>query len=376
MRIVYCISGLFNSGGMEKVIVEKANALVEMGHEVIIVTTDQKKRKSFFILNPSVKTVDLSINYSDNNSKNFYRKTISFFLKKKRHRKRLSSFLKNIVPNITISTFGPEVSFLYKISDGSKKVLEFHFSKNARNYYMRKGLWRVADIYRNKKDERIVRYYDRFVVLTNEDKNNWGNLSNMVVIPNFISAEVLHPARLHNKRCIAIGRLTNQKGFDMLIKAWNIIRRSEPTWELHIYGAGELYDSLQSMIKECGLFDVVKINTPTKQIGDEYLKSSIYLMTSRFEGLPMVLLEAFSYGLPVVSFSCECGPKDLIEDGVNGFLIPINNIELFASKTLLLMRNESVRKQMGTAALQASDNYKKEKIMGRWINLFENIVSE
>lgn len=374
MKIVYSLAGLFNSGGMERIITAKANSFAKMGHNIIIVTTEQKNRSPFFPLHQSIKTIDFNINYSDDKDKNIFFKAISFLRKRHKHRRLLTEYLVSLSPDITISTFGTEASFLYKIQDKSKKVLEIHFSKYFRYQYDRKGLWRVVDIYRSKQDVRLIPHYDKFVVLTNEDKKYWGNFSNIEVIPNFITSVPNIKSKLENKVCLAVGRLSYQKGFDRLIAVWKIVHSKFPEWQLQIYGSGELYDTLQNMIVEDRLTECVHINPPTSQIGLVYQESSVFLLTSHYEGLPMVLLEAFSYGLPVVSFACKCGPKDLIKDGINGFLVAEGDIESFTDKVSKILYDESLRKQMGSSAFQSALEYTESKIMPKWIQLFESLA--
>ena len=373
MKIVYCLPGLFNSAGMERVITNKANYLARRGYEVVIITTEQKGRSVFFSLHPAIRTLDLGINYSDDANKNIFSKTICFLKKRRWHQRSLTKYLLSESPDITISTFGTEATFLHKIQDKSKKVIEIHFSKYFRLQYDRKGLWRWVDKLRSWQDERLISCYDKFVVLTNEDKGYWGNYSNIIVIPNFITSVPLRQSNVENKICLAVGRLTYQKGFDLLIKAWSIVKARFPDWQLQIYGSGELYADLNHLVNELHMNEVVKINGATNKIDQIYLNASMLSISSRYEGFSMVLLEAHSYGLPVVSFTCKCGPRDLIKDGVDGFLVPDNDVKSLATKMMLLMENESMRKQMGQAAHQSSLEYTEEKIMAKWIHLFESL---
>lgn len=373
MKICYCLAGTFNSGGMERVITNKANYLAGKGYEVLIITTEQKGRPSFFSLHSAIRTLDLGINYSDDINKNIFLKAICFLWKRHKHLSALKKSLIAESPDITISTFGTEVTFLHKIQDGSKKIVEIHFSKYFRLQYDRKGLWRWVDRLRSWQDEKLVSHYDKFVVLTNEDKGYWENCANITVIPNFITSIPLVQSNVENRICLAVGRLSYQKGFDSLIKIWSIVHKRFPDWQLHIYGSGELQENLYSLIGELKLNGIVRIFSPTRNIGEVYIGSSLLLMSSHYEGLPMVLLEAFSYGLPVVSFACKCGPKDLIEDGVNGFLVAEGDIESFADRVSILMGTDSLRKQMGQAAYLSSLEYTEDKIMSKWIHLFENL---
>ena len=183
-RIAYCIPALYNSGGMERILSVKANYLAERGYEIHIITTDQMGRPIFFPLNPSIQTHHLDLDYEGSNGGPLHRKLWAYLTNQPKHKRALKRVLKSINPDITISMFGHEASFLPSLSEGGRKILEYHFSKLKRLQYGRTGLWGLMDQWRTKEDERIVRRFDRFVVLTEEDKALWGDTGNVVVIPN------------------------------------------------------------------------------------------------------------------------------------------------------------------------------------------------
>lgn len=377
MKIVYCIAGTYNSGGMERVLANKANYLAARGYEIVILTTDQRGKQSFFDLDERIVCHDLDINYEENNGKSFLNKLIHYPFKQWKHRKRLTAYLKRIKADIAVSMFCNDVSILWKMNDGSKKLLEIHFSRYKRLQYGRKGVWKLVDLWRSRMDERTVKNYERFVVLTNEDKSYWGNLPNITVIPNALTYSVpsscLSP--LTAKRVISIGRYGYQKGFDSLIDTWRIIHSFYPDWTLDIIGDGEWLNRLQQRINDYALEHSVFLKPPTRQIENEYRRASLLVLSSRYEGLPMVLLEAQSFGLPIVSFACKCGPKDVITDGENGFLVSEGNIPMLADRVLRLIENDDLRKRMGTNALHHSKAFSEERIMERWIDLFNKSVA-
>lgn len=374
MRILYNIAGTYNSGGMERVLANKANWLVAHGHEVIIVTTDQRGESPYFPLDARIKCYDLAINYEENNGKSFLNKLIHYPFKQWKHKVRLTALLKELRPDIVISMFCNDASFIPSIKDGSKKILEIHFSRFKRLQYGRKGLWRLADWWRYKTDAKVVSCFDKFVVLTHEDKEYWGNLRNMCVIPNARTFEVNQPATLEAKKVVAVGRLNHQKGFDRLIYAWSIVDNVVSGWKLQIVGDGELREQLQYNIRELGLSNQINIGRAEKDMVSVYKDASILAMSSRYEGLPMVLLEAQAVGLPIVSFDCKCGPKDVIENGVDGFLVEDGDIEQLAQKLVVLMQDANLRKQMGSAAYTHSDRYSEERIMKQWTDLFDEVM--
>ncbi len=234
MKIIYSILGTYNSGGMERVLANKANYLTELGYDITIITTDQRERSPYFQLDPRIKNVDLGINYTDNNNKGLLQKLLSYPRKQKMHRQKLQNILIELKADIVISMFDNDASFMYKIKDGSRKILEIHFSRFKRLQYGRKGVWKIVNLLRSNADLKLVKQYDRFVVLTHEDKSYWGNLTNIEVIPNANSFVSSKQADLESKRVIAVGRYDNQKGFDDLINVWKGVYAKHPDWSLDI----------------------------------------------------------------------------------------------------------------------------------------------
>lgn len=378
MKIVYCIRGTFDSGGVERIITGKANWLAAHGHDIYIVTTDQTGRPDFFPLHEKVVRVDLDIKYAAAFS--LTHKIARFrevARQTKLHRRKLEALLNDLRPDIAISIFGPEVGFLYKIKNGSKKVAEMHVGSRWR-MHARQGIsWkRVLDLYRTWKDKKTAARYDKFVGLTQEDMANWRNLRNVEVIPNFIPRIETVPAALSNKSLIAVGRLAYQKGYERLIAAWDIVRRHHPDWTLDIYGDGELQDALQQDIEARQLKSVITIHAPESNITARYLEHSALVLSSHYEGFGMVLLEAMACGLPVISYACPCGPRDLIKDGYNGLLVPDGDIEGLAKAIMRVINDQELRCNMGKNALNESKQYLQEAIMPRWENLFQRVLNK
>ena len=378
MKIIYCTHSVCNPGGMERVLVNKVTYLVEKLHwDVSIVTTDQKNRPAFYPLPEGVRMTDLGINYSDDNVKHPIGKIFGYLLKRRTHRKRLTELLMREKADIVVSLYPSESSFIPLIKDGSRKVLELHFCKFFRLQYGRKGLLGLIDRWRTRQDERIVRKFDRFVVLTHEDKGYWGNLPNIEVIPNAAKFMGNTSSDLTVHRVIAVGRLDYQKGFDRLLRTWRMIQQTGryADWHLDIFGQGEWHDWLQGMIVDWQLSDTVCIHRPTERIGEEYAASSLLVMSSHYEGFPMVMIEAMAYGLPVVTYDFKCGPKDIIRQGENGLLVRDGDIEGLAQAMQRLMDDEPLRLRMGEEAKKVVDTYSEEAVMSQWTALFESLAN-
>lgn len=377
MKLIYCIRALYNPGGMERVLVNKVTWLVrELGWEILVVTTDQKGRPTFYPFPKEVRMIDLGINYSDDNDFSPCRKIAGYLRRRRRHRRALTNLLLRERADVVVSLFPSESSFIPSIQDGSKKVLELHYCKFFRLQYGRKGILGLIDRWRTWKDDFLVRRFDKFVVLTHEDRNYWGRLPNIEVIPNAAKNMSGHFSDVSAYRVIAVGRLDYQKGFDRLIQAWSLVQADGrfADWQLDIFGQGEWKDMLQQMIYEEGLQANAHINPPTKDIASEYVRSSLLVMSSHYEGFPMVMIEAMACSLPVVSFDYKCGPRDIIRHGENGLLVKDGDIRGLAEAMMMVMGDDAYRKRLSGAALNVVSTYSEEAVMGQWTRLFASLV--
>lgn len=379
MKIIYCTHSTCNPGGMERVLLNKVTYLSQLpGWKVAVVTTDQNQRPPFYPFPEKVRMTDLGINYSEDNGKGAWKKITGYLRKRKEHKRKLTALLLKEKPDIVVSLYPSESSFIPDIKDGSKKVLELHYCKFFRLQYGRRGLLGWIDKLRTRQDEQIVRRFDKFVVLTNEDRGYWGNLPNIEVIPNAAMHVSDAYSDVMNKRVIAVGRLDYQKGFDRLVQAWQLVRHTGKftDWKLDIFGQGEWREMLQQMIDKAELQDSVRLNRPTKQIGEEYVKSDLLVMSSNYEGFPMVMIEAMACGLPVVSFDYKCGPKDIIQPGINGLLVPNGDIQALADAMMKVMEDEAYRKMLSLNARKVVDTYSEQAVMAQWIRLFTSITAK
>ena len=376
MKIIYCIASVYNPGGMERVLLNKVRWLSERdGYEVAVVTTDQQGRPPFYAFPEKVQMTDLGINYSVDNGRAPIAKILSYFRKRRQHRKALTELLLREKADILVSLYPSESSFIPSIHDGSKKVLELHYCKFFRLQYGRSGLLGLADRFRTRQDERIVRRFDRFVVLTREDAGYWGALPNLQVIPN--AALQLPDVRHDNtsRRVIAVGRLDYQKGFDRLLQAWALLPEDlRADWRLDIFGQGEWEPMLRQMTTDLGITGSARINRPTTQIFQEYAASAFLVMSSHYEGFPMVLIEAMACGAPGVCFDFKCGPKDIIRNGENGLIVPEGDVPALARAMERLMRDDALRAQMSARAREVTDIYSEENVMKQWEKCFQDLL--
>ena len=377
MKILYLIHSTYNPGGMERVLFNKVSYLVEKkGWDVTVVTTDQHGRQSFYPFPEGVKMIDLGVNYSEDNGTPFLKKLLGFLKRRRLHEKRFKALLEQIRPDVVDCFYPGECSFVPGLKDGSKKVMELHQSKLFHHQYNRTGLMGLADKVRARMDERLVMKFDRFVVLTEEDSKMWGEMPNIRVIPNAANFIAQKYSDCSEKRVIAVGRLDYQKSFDRLILVWEKVHEMMPDWRLDIFGQGEWKEMLQGMIDERGLQDCVKLNGPTKDIGKEYAESSMLVMSSHYEGFPMVMIEAMACGLPALCFDFKCGPRDIIRPGENGLIVPDGDIDGLAEAMIRLMKDEELRKRMGENAKRVVETYSEERVMAKWLQLYEETIAD
>lgn len=387
MTIIFCTHSLANPGGMERVLVNKITWLKKhTDWEILVVTTDQMGRDLFYPVPEGIRLVDLGVNYSEDNGKGFAAKVLGYLQRRRLHRKRLERLLKEERPDIVDCQYPGECSFVPALKDGSRKVMELHQSKLFHYQYNRSGLMGLADRYRAWTDERLVRKFDRFVVLTAEDAAMWGDIPGMRVIPNAaknLGAPVIRTYESatadsieDRKRVIAVGRLDYQKGFDRLIDAWGIVQKDGrfADWRLDIFGQGEWREMLQARIERLGIENSVRLNSPVKDIDNEYNHSSFLVMSSHYEGFPMVMVEAMSLGLPVVTFDYKCGPKDIIDHGKNGLMVKEGDIQGLADAMMSLMASPGTLGRMSVEARKVTDKYSEEKVMGMWVRLYEGLI--
>ena len=376
MKIVYCIADVYNPGGMERVLLNKLRWWVKRGDcDLMVVTTDQNGRPPFYAFPLEVRMVDLGVNYKADNGRNPVAKILSYFRKRRLHRQRLEKLLLRERADIVVSLYPSESSFIPRIKDGSKKVLELHFNKYFRLQYNRSGLLGLADRFRTWQDERIVRRFDRFVVLTREDAGYWGALPNLVVIPN---AALDIPAVQHvagNHRVIAVGRLDYQKGFDRLLEAWALLPASlRDSWRLDIFGQGEWEQMLKDKAVELGIVGSARINKPTSLIFEEYAASDFLVMSSHYEGFPMVMIEAMACGLPVVCFDFLCGPRDIIVPEENGLMVKEGDIPALAAAMQRVMEDPMLLDKMSRGAKMISQTYSEASVMAQWETCFNELM--
>lgn len=380
MKIVYCIDSISRYGGIERVTVLKANALSEIeGNEIWIVVLDNNINYNYSV-DKRVHIVSLDVNYYDHDwGKNRVQQIINIIAKKKEHKRKLKDVLDNIKPDIVISTDKMEKHILPLLSRKlpSAFVREIHNTKEWHNcqkydmysYFLIK-VGRYLDIKSMKK-------YNRIVFLTDEQKKQYRKIANTAVrIPNPFTCLRDVRSNLKYKTVISVGRLERNKNFKSLIRSWHYVHQIHPEWNLSIWGDGEEKGNIQRLINDSQLTETVFLKGYSDDVFSKFVQSSIFVLTSLSESFGLVIIEAMSCGLPVVSYDSPYGPRSIITEGKDGFLVPMGDEQMLAERIIYLIEHEDIRMQMGAMAFEKSKQYSIDKIIPQWMDLFNELLVE
>ncbi len=379
-KIVYCTPALYSAGGVERVVSVKASYFADVyGYDVTIIITEGQGRESFFPLSSKVDIINLNLGFEELWKASFLKKIFLYLKKQRQFKKLLKQELIRIRPDFTISVLRREINFLNEIRDGSRKIGELHVNRsNYRNFDKRNSNIIKSLFARFWMHSLIghLRKLDKMVVLTEDAKVDWPELKNVILIPDPLPFRVETVSDLSAKRVISIGRYAYEKGNDLLLQAWTIVEKKCREWCLDIYGMGDQAPYRQQM-KELGVDESrCHLYGSLLNVKEEYLRSSIFALPSRFEGFGLVIIEAMSCGLPVVAFDCENGPRNIMTDGENGYLIPPFDVDAYAEKLIRLILDETLRREIGANARKSSQRYAIDDIANQWKQLFEELDQE
>jgi len=399
-RWVFMVPSAYAAGGIARTVFTTANTLAARGHQVTILTLARSAATPTFDLDPAVELVALQDRYNpDDPSKprripsdprqsrqqvaellarpsalvadGGARKTFSAYVDA-----RLQEELSSRPASVVVSTRPEFAVAATRWSDPGSIVLhQEHLSFLPRPEPLRAALREVA------VGAGGVRRIDALLALTEADHDRWRRYVDdptvrTAVIPNPTPFEVGEAAPLTNKVVIAAGRLTAQKGFERLVAAYVPLAASHPDWQLRIYGDGQQWRALNEQVDRAGVRDRILMGGVTDELEHELASASVYAMSSRYEGLPMVLLEALSKGVPPVSFDCPEGPRQLIDSGRNGVLVPEGDVEALTDALRTLMDDGDLRRTLGAQALETAKDYQAGAVTDRWVALAEEIATQ
>lgn len=357
MKLLYITNGITGAGGLERVLSVKASLLAEdFGYEVHLLSLNENGKQPFFSF--SEKLHLHSVEVSGN--------PIQFFLQ---YKKKIQRIVDEVQPEIiSVCDDGLKGFFLPQIiRTKAKWIHESHASLLLGNKgkgvpALKKAQHQLKQILGNR--------FSKIILLTKGNRKEW-RLKNVEVIPNPSPFHLSETSTLQNKKIIAVGSYSYNKGYDLLMKIWQKIESDFPDWELNIYGSAT-YENLYKQAEQLSL-SIIHFFAPIPDIETKYLESSIFVLASRSEGFGMVIIEAMSCGVPVISFDCPNGPADIITNNQDGYLIKNGNVNEFAEKLKLLIVDSDLRKKMGREAKQKSENYDPITIVKQWDKLFKSL---
>ena len=360
-HICFFIGSISNGAGTERITISLANLFVKRGYRVSVVSLCQSD-PPFFSVHREINTYCI------------FTKPCAFTLYFFQIVRRLYLYLKKERVDILINVdvILAIFSIPLKLFLSSIKIISWeHF-----NYKSNLGISR-----RDWGRKLSQKYANAIVTLTKQDRSFYlekrYNRAIVYAIPNFLDSFPSRYANMNSKLVLAVGRYTYQKGFDILIEIWNEVKTYPiaKDWKLRIVGNGEDREKLIAQAKSLDLLSSIEFCTAQKDISNYYITSSIYVMTSRYEGLPMVLLEALSYGLPIVSYDCLTGPREIVSDNINGYIIPVDQKDFFIKKLIRLFESKDDRLDMQKKAIELSYQYSIDGAFNLWQELFYTLLN-
>jgi glycosyltransferase involved in cell wall biosynthesis len=359
--LVYKMSGV---GGVEKITSEKINSWIEnFGYDVVLITKNETGAPFFYNINEKCKHYNLNIKpklKGDSGIKHYIKNLPNAF--------KLFTELKKIIETEKIDVLfttirGIDSLVIPFVKIKVPKVSEIHGSGFAHN----KKAWILKRL--------IVNRYKKFIVL-NKSEVDYYPLKNIAVIPNFIDNSDYNYSKNEKKNIIiSAGRISKEKQFDHLIDIWSIIAPKYDKWEVHLYGDGPI-KVLREKIDAMGLQNSFKIFPSTTQIKDKMQEASIFALVSATESFSMVLLEAMNAKLPIVSYDSPNGPKNIVTDGKDGFIVPLNDKVAFAEKIELLINDALLRESFIENQKMKLDMFSKKRVMNQWNDLILEILNK
>lgn len=392
MRILFCVNTIGLCGGIERVTIVKANALAEMCdvsgtfiNQVGIAYSDRFDfPKTVHPLSPRVNTFDTEADVWHDWGYTGIKKYIEPIRKMIKHKKGLQQVVNEFRPDILISV-GLHEKFILPFLKSSwpmVRVREIHTNSQYRVYTWGAGIkGRLCTWAFEFLDYRInCHRYDKTFLLTKEDKEeNFADDGHFSWMWNPLSFPIDRNSNNQSKRShtiIASGRMVEHKDFSSLIKAWSLLKDRKGDWKLRFLGDGIDKLKHKKEAEELGVAESVEFPGYSSNVAGEMRQASIFAMTSLFEGFGLVIVEAMSCRLPVVSFDTKYGPRDIIRDGVDGFLVENRDEKVFAERLYQLMQDEELREKMAANAEQRAADFDVNVIAEKWMKEYQMLLDK
>ncbi|MEV6865655.1 glycosyltransferase family 4 protein [Streptosporangium subroseum] len=379
MKIRYMLLHAYGMGGTIRTVVNQANAMAAAGHDVEIISVVRRRNEPQFPIDPRVEITALTDQRDgvrpDSPARKVWRRVrgkmvpqgefaASYFTE--RVERAVIDYVSGLDDGILVTT-RPALNLISarRTPTCVVRIAQEHINLATHPEPVRK---------------EIVRHYGRLdavAVLTATDRKDYQALlpaTPVVRIPNAIHTLDQKPSTQDSRLVIAAGRLVSQKGFDLLIPAFAQVVDRHPDWRLRIYGTGPKKAKLKTLIIKHRLGDNITLMGRSNRLDEELARSSLYVLSSRFEGLPMVMIEAMSHALPVVAFDCPTGPADVLTSEVDGLLVPPRDVDALAAALIRLIGDRELRQRMGAAAARTAQDYTPETVTPLWEKLFGELL--
>lgn len=374
MKILYFTIQINMLGGLGRIVVDKINWLVEHGYDVYLCNIERCEVKPAYPIDPRVKLIRGNMATVPGNALTRLKGVLGAV-------KNVKKVISEVQPDVIVNAHCPLVTWILPfVSNRIPKVIECHQSRQGLEVLDRWAMNGFSRWLHRWSIRWIYSCYDKFVVLTNGDKASW-NTRNSIVIPNFSNYSESSSLGVEDnvkkeKQIIAIARLVPQKRIDLLIKVWEKLHEDFPDWHVKILGSGEYgspYEqNLRKMIADGGMEDSFLMPGAVPDVTDELTKSSIMCLTSEYEGFGIVLIEAMLNGVPVMAFN-YVGVDDIIEDNVDGYVVPFGDVDSYAERLRGMMASEEERNRLSVNAMKSVHKFDKEKVMQQWVELFDSL---
>ncbi|MBR1548848.1 MAG: glycosyltransferase [Prevotella sp.] len=368
MRIVYIYSSFAQWGGLERVLVDKMNALVACGgYDIWLLTSDQGDHTMPYALDARIHWQDLGVRFHIRYRHRGLRRLLEYFRLSRYYQKRMAKALRQIQPDLLVCTTAGQICQLLSVKGSVPLVVECHVNFLHPGTWLQRLRMLSADYYAGKADA--------VVTLSEGDARNWRRVSRHVhVIPNVVHlGDSAHKSSCEAPRAVYVGRFTTQKNLYELMAAWQVVNSRYPDWQLHMYGDGEQWQAVSE--RAAALGSGIHVHHHAADVMQVYRDSSLLLLTSVYEPFGLVIAEAMSCGLPVVAYDSPYGPAQMVADGENGYLVSIGDTAAFASRVCQLIADADLRRQMGLAGIQTAQRYSADNIMPQWKQLFGDLTA-
>lgn len=383
-KLAFLCNNMKSTNGVERVLSQRLSLLAESGmYEVYLITYNQYGAPFSFPISDKVHYIDLATRYIERCSYHGLFQYFDRYVSRKIFIRLFHHCVERINPDVVtcVDMHLADLEAVLSLKNYVVKVVECHCGLSA--YF--EDLEKIENKYKRNRERtlkhkliRAIGKFDRIVVMTEDEREMWHLGDKVVFIPNMLVSypEDFSGCTIAHNRVISVGRYAYQKGYDMLMQAWKIVEEKHSDWSLHIYGSHDgdmgVFDYLKDSIDKDEIHNVY-LYPATNDIYSKYYESDIFVMSSRFESFGLVLIEAMSCGLPIVSFDCDFGPRSIVVDGETGILVPPSNVNKLAQSICYMIEHTDARLKMGSNARASVSNFRQDRIISIWQQFYQSV---